>query len=72
MTEDEQEIERLCTEVMAAHNEIESLSVRLACAHNASNSLWNAATQALAQLERHDPGTADAIRAEFSGALKSK
>jgi hypothetical protein len=34
--------------------------------------LWMAATQALAQLERHDRGTADAIRMEFKDILKRR
>lgn len=32
--------------------------------------LWMAATQALAQLEKYDSGTADAIRQEFKRGLK--
>lgn len=48
---------------------VESEARSIANALNNQADLWKAATQALAQLEKHDAGTADAIRAEFKTAL---
>lgn len=49
----------------------ESTAKHTALVLNTHEQLWKAATQALAQLERHDAGTANAIRVEFKNALES-